>query len=168
MLTCRLAITFFAIVFSFPASASEVVFIKRSGDVISMLVDLERAGRSIGSKHCKSPKVSQKKADDNPNNLIETAVCPKLEVGTYIATHTQPPTRILSWVYLRDRQQKLPHGFNAGITRSFIETKLGKPNLEDGNLITYYVPSEGPGDSSVHFRFINDQVDQISWGFFFE
>ncbi|MEK7811174.1 MAG: hypothetical protein AAB278_05085 [Pseudomonadota bacterium] len=168
MLTRRLVITLAAIICSLPANAAEVVFIERSDNVISMLETLELAGRSIGSEHCMSPKVSQKKADDNPNNLVETVVCPKLEVGTYITTHTNPPTRILSWVYLRDPQQKLPHGFKVGVIRAFIESKLGKPNLEEGNLITYYVPSEGPGDSGVHFRFKKNQVDQISWGFFFE
>jgi hypothetical protein len=165
---CLLTSLALAALFSSPSQAANYVDVSRSDVVVSLLEDLERAGRSIGNLRCKSPKNSQKKADDNPNNLVETIVCPKFELGIYISNHRQPPTRILSWVFLRDQQQKLPHGFKIGISRSFIESKLGKPNLEDGNLITYYVPSEGPGDSGIHFRIQNGLVDQISWGFFFE
>lgn len=132
---------------------------------------LDQAGRKIAAKPCPTPKVSTKDEknlhDESVTDRNITQKCPGVESKVVRSSLSQYKHAVPTFASVSKHDSRVPPAFQIGVLISDIKSRLGKPEIEKTNAISYMYPIETQVDQ---FTFLHDgtRVTGIQWEWYFD
>ena len=153
--------------------APAAIGVDRDAAVVEKLGQFRETGIALYKKRCAKVLRTTRKSvanahDPSVMDTIRTVHCPGLEISTYRANFSKPPTDIPGAVVLSGSNRELPFRLRVGSSRRAVETVFGAPDSEESGTADYHVWTEGPGADVVSFEYKDGRVKRVLWSFHIE
>jgi hypothetical protein len=132
---------------------------------------LDESGRRIAEKPCARPQLSTKVEksphDETVTDKYITQRCPAAasEIVRSSTTHYKQAIPLFASVSRPDL--RLPPGFQVGVPLASIRSRLGVPEVDKSDFLTYLLPSETLAER-VTFLHDGKRVTRIQWVWYFD
>lgn len=134
------------------------------------MLDLDRVGRQIAAKPCVKPRMTtklEKNAHDaSLQDQFITLRC-KDSGSELVRLATRPNRTIPLFASTSGLDQRIPAPFRVGVSPTAIRDRLGVPEVEKTDSITYLLPGE-TNEERITFIHSGSRVNNIQWSWYFD
>ena len=137
----------------------------------SDLEALDQAGRRIAEKPCLRPKVKAKVEknihDESVTDRYVTQLCPGAGSEIVRSSVSRYTSVFPLFASLSRSDSRVPPGFQVGTLLTSVKSRLGAPEVEKTDSVTYLLPSESR-EERVTFLHDGQRVIRIQWAWYFD
>lgn len=133
------------------------------------LDELDKVGRRIAAQPCPRPLITAKAEKNIHDETIKdryiTQKCPKAESEIFRSSASQYKKVIPLFASLSRTDSRVPSAFQIGASLSRIKSRLGTPEVEKADSITYLLPSD-TREEMVTFFHDGTRVVSTQWSWY--
>lgn len=137
----------------------------------SELAALDNAGREVAEKPCPKPKISIKVKksihDETVTNRYVTLKCPGASSEIVKSSESKYKHTFPVFANVSQADLRIPSAFQIGVLLTSIKGRLGAPEDEKIDSITYLLPSETL-EERVTFYHDGKRVVGVQWSWYFD
>jgi hypothetical protein len=135
------------------------------------LEELDEVGRRIAEKPCPKPRIATRLETNVHDRTLKdkyvSQVCPRAGSEVVSSSISQYKQILPLSATVSTTDSRVPAAFQVGTLLTRLKSRLGTPEVEKADSITYLLPSE-TRDDRVTFIHDGKRVVQIQWSWYFD
>ncbi len=135
------------------------------------LEELDEVGRRIAEQPCPKPRMATKLETNVHDKTLKdkyiSRMCPRAGSEVVSSSFSQYKQMLPLSATVSTTDSRVPAAFQVGTLLTRIKSRLGTPEVEKADSITYLLPSE-TRDDRVTFIHDGKRVVQIQWSWYFD